>query len=259
MPNDNASSLPTIFLFGGSSEIGQGIVNFISQPGRAYPNSKIIYVSRRQVENVSNSQTLIWKPNSVEQIQELIQNLTISQGDVAILAIGELGLYGWNPENNIPDPELIGRSIFANTVLPATLLFALSKAMTANKGGKIVLLSSVSAFPALPANNTYGLSKRIVDDLAVKLIKPLERQGVSIHVIRPGFVNTKLHSNKRKSRQSSSISEIAFLVNTRLMGSAGIAWAPRSWRLISFALSKSWLLRKLANRELLRANQLSEK
>ena len=58
--------------------------------------------------------------------------------------------------------------------------------------GRIVVLSSVAGARVRRANFVYGSDKAGLDAFSIGLSEALRGSGVSLHVVRPGFVHTKM-------------------------------------------------------------------
>ncbi|MGA0531494.1 SDR family NAD(P)-dependent oxidoreductase [Hansschlegelia sp. KR7-227] len=72
----------------------------------------------------------------------------------------------------------------------ATCLSAVLPAMTARRGGRLVLVSSVTGYGGLPTSAAYGATKAGLINLAESLKFDLDRRGVGIQIVNPGFVDT---------------------------------------------------------------------
>ena len=71
-----------------------------------------------------------------------------------------------------------------NTVLPAI------QAMKKAGRGQIVVVSSVAGYRGLPTSSAYGPTKAALINFAESLKFDLDRAGIRIQVINPGFVDT---------------------------------------------------------------------
>ena len=82
-----------------------------------------------------------------------------------------------------PRRGLIG----ANFTGHVTTLLAVASAMRAQRGGTIVVLSSVAAIRPRKANFTYGATKAGLDAFARGLADSLHGTGVRVLLVRPGL------------------------------------------------------------------------
>lgn len=85
------------------------------------------------------------------------------------------------------------RQMFELNVLgTASCLQTVMPAMTARRGGHIAVVASVSGYVGLPGAATYGATKAALNVMCEALYPELERSGVKITIINPGFVDTPL-------------------------------------------------------------------
>ncbi|WP_428979154.1 SDR family NAD(P)-dependent oxidoreductase [Hansschlegelia plantiphila] len=88
------------------------------------------------------------------------------------------------------DLDAFRRTFEVNLGGTAACLAAVLPAMTARRGGRIVVVSSVTGYAGLPSSAAYGASKAGLINLAESLKFDLDRRGVAIQVANPGFVDT---------------------------------------------------------------------
>lgn len=90
------------------------------------------------------------------------------------------------------DAEIVAQSMDVNYTGIVNALDALLPDMIANKRGHVALVSSVAGYRGLPKAIAYAPSKAAVISLAETLRHELDRLGVKISVINPGFVDTPM-------------------------------------------------------------------
>ncbi|WP_299397268.1 SDR family NAD(P)-dependent oxidoreductase [Pelagibius sp.] len=74
----------------------------------------------------------------------------------------------------------------------ANCLEALLPRMIARRQGRLALVASVAGYAGLPTAAGYGASKAAVINMAESLKPELDRLGVVLQVVNPGFVQTPL-------------------------------------------------------------------
>lgn len=95
------------------------------------------------------------------------------------------------------DPELFRRLIEVNFLGAVNGLHAALPLMRERRRGQILLNASLSAYRGLPQAAPYGASKAAVLNMAEALRPALAGSGVSLRVINPGFVKTRLTEKNR--------------------------------------------------------------
>jgi short-subunit dehydrogenase len=86
----------------------------------------------------------------------------------------------------------LARLLEINVVGVANCLEALMPRMIARGRGEILIVSSVAGYRGLPTSAYYGASKAALINLAESLKFDLDRHGVRMRLIDPGFVRTPL-------------------------------------------------------------------
>ncbi len=112
--------------------------------------------------------------------------------DLVIVAVGELGFQAADEV----DPDRIARMMTVNLTWPAAALSLVADQLRLQGYGRIVVLSSVAGFRIRRSNFVYGSAKAGLDGFAQGLGESLRHTGVSVHIIRPGFVRTKMTAGR---------------------------------------------------------------
>jgi short-subunit dehydrogenase len=108
--------------------------------------------------------------------------------DLAILNAGV-----WHVmSSNGYDIAKIEQSMAVNYFGVVYALDGLMRAMKARRSGHIAMVASVAGYVGLPRAIAYGPSKSAVITLAQSLKTDLERDGIDVTVINPGFVDTPM-------------------------------------------------------------------
>ena len=90
--------------------------------------------------------------------------------------------------------EKWNRVINTNLTNPVFLIKELKDHM--NKGGSIMLMASYAGINAYSTSLVYGVSKAGVVFLAKTLVKELEKYGVTVNAVAPGFVETSWQAGR---------------------------------------------------------------
>ncbi len=221
-----------IVLFGGTSEIGQAVLQRVVQPGV----SRLVLVSRDIEAASSASQALVEShpdldvhhvrfnasdadamPHVVAEVAEAIGDI-----DVAVIAQGVLN----EGVDYYSDPTLLTSVANVNFTATMTLMYAIAARMRSQGYGKIVLLSSVAGERVRRGNPVYGATKAGIDGFALALDHELSGSGASVLVVRPGFVTTKMTTGMKKAPFSTDADSVAKTVERGISSDKKIVWAP---------------------------------
>jgi short-subunit dehydrogenase len=111
--------------------------------------------------------------------------------DLAVLNAGT-----WNiPKLPVIDPGDFRSSMAVNYMGVVNTLAALLPGMFARGKGHIAVVSSIAGYRGLPKAAAYGPTKAALINLVESLRPELERAGVTISLVNPGFIDTPLTEN----------------------------------------------------------------
>jgi 3-oxoacyl-[acyl-carrier protein] reductase len=82
------------------------------------------------------------------------------------------------------------RTLSVNLIGPAHLSYCAARAMAARRGGRVVSVSSRSAFRGEPSSPAYAASKAGLNAVSQSLAKVFAARGVYFYVVAPGWVST---------------------------------------------------------------------
>ena len=185
-----------ILLLGGTSEIGLAIVRRLLPADRTTD----VILAGRDLDALAAAgsslpggrahfRTVSFDAEATETHGDVI-DAAWADGDVdvAIVAFGILG----DQDTLLDDPEAAAHLTTVNHTGAVSSGLHLARRMRAQGHGHIIALSSIAAERARPANFIYGASKAGFDAFFDGLGYALTDHGVSISVVRPGFVRTRM-------------------------------------------------------------------
>ena len=193
---DALGSPQRILMLGGTSEIGLGIVRRLLPGGRP---TDVILAGRNPRDLAAAGATLSqWHARvrtvafdaaSIETHSSTV-DAAWADGDidVAIIAFGILG----NQASLINDPAASAHLTHVNYTGAVSVGLHLARRMRDQGHGHIIALSSIAAERARPTNFIYGASKAGFDAFFDGLGYALADHCVTVSVIRPGFVRTRM-------------------------------------------------------------------
>jgi NAD(P)-dependent dehydrogenase (short-subunit alcohol dehydrogenase family) len=150
------------------------------------------------------------------------------------LVVANAGTHAPTPADAF-DAAAVRRLIEVNLVGATNTLAAAMPAMLARKGGHIAIVASVAGYRGLPRAAVYSATKAGLIALAEGLKFDLDRAGVKIQVINPGFVRTPL--TDKNDFPMPFLMEVDDAVERILRGLAGNAFE------ICFPRRFAWILK----------------
>ena len=148
--------------------------------------------------------------------------------DMVIVAVGELG----HQEQDEADQDRIARMAMVNFTWPAMALSAAAAALGQQGHGRIVVLSSVAGYRVRRANYVYGSAKAGLDGFAQGLAEGLRGSGVSLHIVRPGFVRTKMTVGRPAAPFAVGPDRVAADIVRGVGRGQTVIWSPGVLRLV---------------------------
>lgn len=242
----------SVALIGATSEIGQSIIKALPHdsleyvygvardPQRATISLREILPSRIKLVDIlfAAEQTASHK----EVVDQLFDACDL---DVAIIAIGVLG-----NKSDLDETSNALEVMNINYVASAHLMLLIAEKMKLQGHGQIEIISSFAQTRPRVDNFVYGSSKAGLDFMARGLNEKLKGTGVSVCVLRPGFVRT---------RMTKLMPEAPFAINANVVGKLAVkllkdgevvGYAPTilKWVAVAFKLLPANIFRKLSNR-----------
>jgi NAD(P)-dependent dehydrogenase (short-subunit alcohol dehydrogenase family) len=127
-----------------------------------------------------------------------IQALIASVGDIDTL-VNNAGVLHCDPIDAIPDAHR-SEILAVNLEAPAALIAAVAPGMKARRSGRIVSVSSVSAFTGHP-DLWYGITKAGLLNLTKSWARALGPHGILVNAVAPGPTETHMYDQLPQSRR----------------------------------------------------------
>lgn len=180
------------WITGASSGIGRAVALRLAQEGWT------IAASARSAEALEELAT--GKPGVIcpfpldvtdpKATAAVLARIEAAHGPVSLAVFGA-GTYRRDSVEHF-DAGAIADMVDLNIKGTANCLQAVMPAMIARRSGRIAVMASVSGFTGLPGAAGYGATKAALINMCQSLYPGLDRHGVRISVINPGFVDTPL-------------------------------------------------------------------
>jgi len=152
--------------------------------------------------------------------------------DLVLVAFGVLGDQTVSEEN----PETAAAVLTTNFVGAASIGLHVAGHLRRQGHGVLAVLSSVAGERARRANFVYGSSKAGLDAFYSGLGDSLVGSGVSVLVVRPGFVKSKMTAGLDPVPLSTTPDKVAEVIVAAVESGAEQAWAPPPLRLVMTAV-----------------------
>ncbi len=121
-------------------------------------------------------------------VRSCVDDIETELGPIA-LAVLNAGVY-LPVKGEAPDFSAFKKTFEVNLLGTAACLTAVNPRLCARRKGQIAIVSSATGFGGMPTAAAYGASKAALINMAECLKIELDRWGVKVQVITPGFVET---------------------------------------------------------------------
>ncbi|MFL6120081.1 decaprenylphospho-beta-D-erythro-pentofuranosid-2-ulose 2-reductase, partial [Actinophytocola sp.] len=148
--------------------------------------------------------------------------------DVAVVAFGLLG----DAEEVWQDHAKAVELAQVNYTAAVSVGVALAERLRRQGHGRVVVLSSVAGERVRRANFVYGSTKAGMDGFYLGLGEALRSEGISVTVVRPGFVHTRMTSGMKPTPLATTPEAVAEIAVAAVAKRKELVWAPAPWRLV---------------------------
>jgi decaprenylphospho-beta-D-erythro-pentofuranosid-2-ulose 2-reductase len=195
--NDAFGRPQSVVVLGGTSDIAREVLarlagdrcRSVVLAGRDRSRLESAAVELRR--SVSHVETVLFDATETDNADKTVVRCFEAAGeavDLVLVAVGELG----HQEEDEADPERVAAMVTVNFTWPAAALSRAAAVLTQQGHGRIIVLSTVAGYRVRRSNYVYGSAKAGLDGFALGLGEALRGSGVALHIVRPGFVRTKM-------------------------------------------------------------------
>lgn len=222
-----------VAIFGGRSEIGLELAR------RLAPGAIVVLAARgagRLAAEVAAVRaagalavhTVEFDADDLSGHQRVVDALITEFGpiDTAVLAFGVLG----DQALAEVDAEHAASIVHTDYLAQISLLTVLANRMRAAGRGRLVVFSSVAGVRVRRANYVYGSAKAGLDGFASGLADALHGSGVSLLIVRPGFVIGRMTTGMEPAPLSSTPDQVAAAAARALARGRRTVWVPWALR-----------------------------
>jgi len=230
---DTANTAGAVVIFGGRSEIGLQIAS------RLAPGATVVLAARR-ADSLSDEvaavraagaravHTVEFDADDVGSHGTVVDSLITDYGPIgtAVLAFGILG----DQTRAEADAAHAVAVVHTDYVAQVSLLTVLATLMRAAGRGRLVVFSSVAGVRVRRANYVYGSAKAGLDGFASGMADALHGSGVSLLIVRPGFVIGRMTAGMDPAPLSSTPAQVADATVRALAAGRRTVWVPWALR-----------------------------
>jgi 3-oxoacyl-[acyl-carrier protein] reductase len=186
-----------VIVTGGSRGLGLGIARKLT--GAGY---RVIALARKENPELQTAiqEAELVNPGSfhfvpfdlvaLEAIPELIKSLRKSHGPIYGL-VNNAGMSFDGSLAMMPTSQ-IEQLVRVNTLSPMVLTKSVVRSMMADGGGRIVNLSSITAFTGYSGLSVYSATKASLLGFSRSLAREVGRMGINVNSVAPGFIDTDM-------------------------------------------------------------------
>ncbi|GHF59216.1 decaprenylphospho-beta-D-erythro-pentofuranosid-2-ulose 2-reductase [Amycolatopsis bartoniae] len=152
--------------------------------------------------------------------------------DVAVVAFGLLG----DAEQLWQDHAKAVELATVNYTAPVSVGVLLAEKLKKQGHGKVIALSSVAGERVRRSNFVYGSTKAGFDGFYLGLGEALAPFGITVTVVRPGQVRTKMTEGMGKAPLEQTAEQVADIAVDAARRGKDLVWAPAQFRLVMSVL-----------------------
>lgn len=227
--NDALGVPRSVALLGGTSDIGLAIVRRLIADGAtevvlAGRDPAALAAAAEQLPSGVKAHTVAYDADDVTDHAVAVDRLVAQVGDldVVVCAVGVLG----DHDALVADPARAAAVMHSTYTGPAATLLAVAARLREQGHGRIVVLSSVAGERVRAANFVYGSAKAGLDGFAQGLGDALVGTGVTVLVVRPGFVRSRMTAHLPDGPFATTPEQVADATVRALARGDEQVWAP---------------------------------
>jgi decaprenylphospho-beta-D-erythro-pentofuranosid-2-ulose 2-reductase len=230
---DAVGNPQSLLVLGGTSEIALAVAERYAakRPLRIVlagrPSERLDAAAKKLAETGSSVSTVDFEATDTASHPGILDKI-FDDGDIdlTIVAFGLLGDAEEVWQQHAKAVELAQ----VNYTGAVSVGVALAERLRKQGHGAIVALSSVAGERVRRANFVYGSTKAGLDGFYLGLGEALRPHGISVTVVRPGFVHTRMTEGMTAPPLSSTADQVADVIVAAVAKRKELVWAPAPLR-----------------------------
>lgn len=254
---ENAFGQPqNVIVLGGSSDIARAVTKKLC----AARTHTVVLAGRNQTlldeaaaeageYGATTTSTVLFDAEDPTNAERVVNECFDKINDKVDLVIVAVGLLGTQLDDE-KDPLASARMITVNMTWPVAALAQIRNRMIAQGSGRILVMSSVASVRVRRSSYLYSGAKAGLDRLCDGIADSLEGTGVTLQLLRPGVVRTKMTTGLPEIPFTTGPNEVAEYVMRGLASGNRVIWSPPILKYVFSVLRHlpAPLWRKIADR-----------
>jgi len=186
-----------VIVTGGSRGLGLGIARRLSAVGyrvvaiaRKENGDMLAAMQAAEQANPGSFHFVSFDLAEIEAIPQLVKKLRKAHGPIYGL-VNNAGM-SFDGALALMPTSRIEQMVRVNTVSPIVLTKHVVRTMMADGGGRIINLSSITAFTGYTGLSVYSATKASLLGFSRSLAREAGRMGVNVNSVAPGFIDTDM-------------------------------------------------------------------
>jgi len=229
----------SVVVLGGTSDIARAITKRLCA-ARAHTvilagrNQELLDVAASEAREygATETDTVLFDAQKVSSARNAVAASFDKVGGETDLVIIAVGLRG-EQEKFEKDATKSAQMAVVNFAWPVAALAEVRRRLVAQGSGRILVMSSVAAIRVRRSDYLYDGAKAGLDRLCDGLAASLEGTGVTLQVLRPGYVRSKMTAGTKERPFATGVEEVAESVMKGLASGDRVIWCPRVMRYIA--------------------------
>lgn len=229
-----------IVIVGAQSAIAEAVYKKWAKPENSFflwgtNAEKLLSLSQDlNVRGAGHVYTAVMDAKHLEEHSQVLSESLDKLGavDLLLLSYGVLS----NQSECQQQIDSLADSMTINLLSPIYLLTYFANYFEERKSGSIIVISSVAGDRGRLSNYVYGSAKAGLSAFLQGLRQRLQKSGVYVLTVKPGFVDTPMTKSFKKGFLWASPDKVADLVLEAFEKKKDIIYTPSFWRLIMFLI-----------------------
>ncbi|UTM35344.1 SDR family NAD(P)-dependent oxidoreductase [Rhodococcus pyridinivorans] len=234
----NHTAQGTVVIFGGRSEIGVEVATRLAA-------GRTVILAARRADDLTDECAAVraagatavhpveFDADALDTHTAVLDRIAaFGPIDVAVLAFGILG----DQARAETDAAHAVSIVHTDYLAQVALLTDLAQRLRGQGSGRLVVFSSVAGWRVRRANYVYGSAKAGLDGFASGLTDALHGSGISLLLVRPGFVIGRMTEGMSPAPLSSTPPQVADATVRALHRGRGEVWVPAVLRPVFFGM-----------------------